>query len=362
MILPPPFHSSANTRRLLIFAAVCTALPACRKPEITSYVVQKDEAEESVTGTNSSLEEEGPRLGYVTPTGWKDIGGDKMSAARFAIEGEGEGSVMITPLPLMAGQEPALVNMWRQQTEQPLLSPEDAAKELKEAEIAGEKGSMFEVTGKRGDSGTKIVTAFIHRDGRSWFFKLQGTPAKVDAQKSIFLEFLKGVRFDGGASTPPAPAPSPAPAPTPAPEPSPAPAPEAAESAVPGTAPADWKSAAPGAMQAAKFSVPDKDGAQAEVTVSIFPSDTGGAVANVTRWRTQIGLPEGDSAAVQESIKPLPGGPEGAVIVELENAGKALTGAIVPRDGQWFFYKLMGGTAAVTAAREAFINYCKAGS
>ena len=115
-------------------------------------------------------------------------------------------------------------------------------------------------------------------------------------------------------------------------------------------------------MQAAKFIVPETDGAKADVMVSIFPSDTGGAAANVTRWRGQLGLPEIDAAALQATIKPLDGAPEGAVVVDLENAGRSLTGAIVPRGGQWFFYKLIGGTAAVKAAREAFINYCKAGS
>jgi hypothetical protein len=115
-------------------------------------------------------------------------------------------------------------------------------------------------------------------------------------------------------------------------------------------------------MQAAKFTVPGKDGTKAEVTVSIFPNDTGGALSNVSRWRGQIGLPPAEEAAIKESIKPIPGAPEGSISVELENSGRALTGAIVPRSGKWFFYKLMGDSAAVTAAREAFISYCKSGS
>jgi hypothetical protein len=113
-------------------------------------------------------------------------------------------------------------------------------------------------------------------------------------------------------------------------------------------------------MQVAKFTVPEKDGAKAEVTVSIFPNDTGGTVANVRRWRGQIGLPDTDDAAIQASTKPLEGAPPGAFVVELENAGRALTGAVVPRNGSWYFYKLMGGTAAVTAARDSFVAFAKA--
>ncbi|HEX2749160.1 MAG TPA: hypothetical protein VHM91_14230, partial [Verrucomicrobiales bacterium] len=185
---------------------------------------------------------------------------------------------------------------------------------------------------------------------KSWFFNLKGTPAAVDAQKPVFLEFLKTVKFTG-----PAPAPAPA---------SPVSQPPADEEAVtvPGTAPESWTAAAPGAMQAAKFTVAGKDGQKAEVTVSVFPSDTGGIVSNANRWRGQIGLPAVDEAALKDAVKPVPGAPEGSTMMEFENAGKTLTSVIIPRGGKWFFYKLTGDTAAVAAAREGFISYCKAGS
>ena len=53
--------------------------------------------------------------------------------------------------------------------------------------------------------------------------------------------------------------------------------------------PAGWKTLAAGQMQAAKFAVPDVGAAKAEVTISISPSDTGGLLANIRRWRGQIG-------------------------------------------------------------------------
>jgi hypothetical protein len=45
--------------------------------------------------------------------------------------------------------------------------------------------------------------------------------------------------------------------------------------------------------------------------------------------------------------------------VELVNADRALTGAVVPRDGSFYFYKLMGGTPAVAAARDTFIVFAR---
>ena len=80
--------------------------------------------------------------------------------------------------------------------------PEEAAKALSEIDLAGGKGNLFEVSGKRGTDPMKIVTAFVHRDARSWFFKLQGSPAAVDSQKAAYLEFLRSVKFDAPAAAP----------------------------------------------------------------------------------------------------------------------------------------------------------------
>jgi hypothetical protein len=340
MTLPSPARKPAPWQPLSLLLTTALLAGGCRKAEIRTYIAPKDK-EFTEQPASSEPAAALPKVTWTLPAAWKDAGADQMSVGRFtAPDGV---SMTITPLALMSGQEDGLVNMWRQAIGQPQLSQDEALKSLAEVEVASSKGSMFEVTGKRETEDMKVVTAFIHRDPKSWFFKLQGPPAAVDAQKPAFYEFLKSVKFD--ASTP-------APTPTPTLPPS----------EIPGTPPATWTAASPGPMQAAKFTVAGKDGAKAEVTVSIFPNDTGGVISNVSRWRGQLGLPAADEAALKESAKPIPGAPEGAVSVDLENNGRALTGAIVPRGGKWFFYKLMGDSAAVAAAREAFITYCKAGS
>lgn len=122
------------------------------------------------------------------------------------------------------------------------------------------------------------------------------------------------------------------------------------------TVPSDWTESKPGPMQQARFAVPEKDGAQAEVAVSVFPSDTGGTLQNVNRWRAQLGLPPVDSAGLANLVAPLSAAPN-AVLADLSNNDKRMLAAIVPRDGTWWFYKLTGGTPAVANAREAFIGF-----
>ena len=109
-------------------------------------------------------------------------------------------------------------------------------------------------------------------------------------------------------------------------------------------------------MQVAKFDVPVRDGAQAQVSVSVFPSDTGGALANVNRWRRQVGLADVD--ALGNLATPIDGLP-GATLVDLSNNGKRLVGAIVPRDGQWWFVKLLGDEKAVAPERDNFVAFVK---
>ena len=169
------------------------------------------------------------------------------------------------------------------------------------------------------------------------FFKIQGDDAEVVQQRASFLEFMKTVRLGAGA-----------------------PNVSGKTAATKETSyPAGWEPLVPGPMQVAKFSVPAQNGAKAEVAVSIFPTDTGGVVANVKRWRAQMDMPEVDDDAARAAAQPLEGAPEGAMLIALQNQSRALIGAIVPRDGRWFFYKMSGDTAAVSAARAAFVEFAK---
>ncbi|MBP7948709.1 MAG: hypothetical protein KA004_03565 [Verrucomicrobiales bacterium] len=354
---PPPWCLAGRTLRRsgpwLVLAFLSAV--SCRKAEIQVYEAPKDEEEalRQQTPPRNAEAEAAPKLTWSLPEGWThEPGTDAMNAAKFNA-GAGADAVFVnaTPLELMAGKEPLLVNMWRSVMGLETLSDADAAKALSEVEIGAQKGHIFEVSGSREGKEMKIITAFLHQSQRSWFFKIQGQPAAVDAQKPAFLAFLKSVGFESGSAAPPASASPPAAA---------ASEPTQTKPVLPGVLPDGWTAVAPGPMQVAKYTVPAAADGQAEVTVSIFPSDTGGTAANVKRWRGQLQLPEVDDATAAAAAKPLEGGPPDSRLVELEHNGKALTGAIVPRATGWYFYKLYGHSAAVSAAREAFLNFAKA--
>ncbi len=322
--------------RPLLLLLLAALLSGCRKPEIHSYVAPKDGTLDAAAPAPGA--EALPQISWKLPAGWTQTQAGQMSVASFAIDdAAGGATVNITPLPNLTGREEAIVNMWREQVQLGPLTPEQMAEALQPAEVAGGEGKVFEINGTREGKPSRTVAAMLHRGDGSWFFKLTGDDGAVGARKAEFLEFVKGVRFSEPAGAQPA---------------------VAEESGFKWTVPESWTAAPIGAMQVAKFTVPAKDGAKADVMVSVFPSESGGALANVNRWRKQVGLDEIDEKALDSCTKPLDATP-GALLVDLKNPPRAMLGAIVPREGQWFFYKMLGDTPAVDAAREDFLRFVK---
>ena len=333
---------------IAVFSILAMGVSGCKKPHIRVYFAPREVPATPVANESPELAETAPprakpQLSYTLPAGWTEAPANSVSLAAFAIKaGEKEAGVNITPLPNLAGREALVVNMWREQAGLAPIEDTELAKTLEAVEIGGKKGQMFEVLGaKEGGAPLRIVTAFYHENGASWFFKLAGDEALVSAQKATFVEFLKSVRVKEGAA-PAADAP---------------PAPPSSE--FKWKVPDGWQTLTPGNMQVGKFAVPEKDGGKGEVFVSIFPSDTGGTLANVNRWAQQLGLPAVDDAGLKNVAAALDPATPDAVLIDLKGDSRALLGAIVPRDGKWWFYKLLGDASAVTAARESFIAFAK---
>jgi len=337
-------------------AMLALAMGGCKKPQIRVYTVTREQPAAPVTPAppEAPLGEAAPRvrphLDYQLPAGWKDEGGGQMSIANFRVSTpDGEASVNVTPLGNLSGNDGAIVNIWRQQLGEPPLDGTAAAAALTPVDIGGEQGKLFELSGQRDGRSERIVTAFVHRADGSWFYKLQGGDAAVASQKAAFIDFLKTVKITPGKvadvaaeSTPPPP--------------------EDPKPAVHLVAPEGWEAQTPGQMQVAKFTVKKDDG-KADISVSIFPSDTGGTLANVNMWRSQLGMKAVDEAGLQECTTNLGGatieGAPGAVLADLSNDKRRLLGAIVPREGRWWFYKMVGDAPVVNAEHDTFVQFVK---
>ncbi len=329
-------------------------LAGCGREQIRVYTAPKDvppsvmAANEASPTATEAASRARPQISWKLPAGWTDGGANGISMASFRILGGAgkEASVSITEMDNWKGREAMLVNMWRSSgAGLGTLSEDEAVKQLHQVDFAGEPGLLFEVSGtnkvevagKTNDAAVKIITAILHDPDGSWFCKLSGDPAVVDGQRPAFLDFIKSISFI--AATPPPVL--------------------AGGQKYNWKVPGEWKAVAAGDMQVARFSVPEKGGAKADVFVSVFPSDTGGMLANINRWRRQVNLGPVEEPALKGLIAPLDPANPGAVLVDLSNGDQRLIGSIVPRQGTYWFYKLSGSAEAVAPEKESFVEFVK---
>lgn len=127
------------------------------------------------------------------------------------------------------------------------------------------------------------------------------------------------------------------------------------------TAPAAWKPKPLGAMRKGSYAVPGADGTEADLSITAFPGDVGGELANVNRWRGQIQLPplgEPDLAAAttHREIHGLP-----FVLVDFVSPSHdkpaRIVGAILPFNRATWFFKLTGPATTVEAVKPAFLEF-----
>jgi hypothetical protein len=125
-------------------------------------------------------------------------------------------------------------------------------------------------------------------------------------------------------------------------------------------APAPWTSKPPSPMRKASFAVPGGAG-ESELSITAFPGDVGGELANVNRWRGQVGLPLLRAEDLDSAVSRVESNGLKITIVELFPPGdpgaKSIMGAIVPFEGSTWFFKLTGPGASLKESRPAFIGF-----
>ena len=123
------------------------------------------------------------------------------------------------------------------------------------------------------------------------------------------------------------------------------------------TLPSGWKELPGSGMRLATFTPPG--GLKTEGTVVALPGDSGGELANVNRWRGQIGLPAIDAAGMAASRTTLSTKAGPVSVYDFTSGGTVKTrliAAVLSKDGTSWFFKLMGDAAATESVRAGFLT------
>jgi hypothetical protein len=126
-------------------------------------------------------------------------------------------------------------------------------------------------------------------------------------------------------------------------------------------APETWKAKPASAMRKGSYAVGNGEGATADLSITAFPGDVGGTLANVNRWRGQIELPPLQQAELAGAITSWEANGLHLNVVEFANPQatkpQRILGAIIAYEGATWFFKLMGPDAVVTQEKPTFMTF-----
>ena len=348
-------------------------LAGCGKSEIQTYRVAKEDNQPAAApAAHGHAGAERPSPSHVhsdVPEGWQQRPAEGMRVASYQITGkDGKvAQVAIIPLPARGNMQLESVNMWRTELELKPLNPDELKTAGQETQVGDAKGLLLDMTAEKpGPTGvSRIVGALAEREGVIWFVKMSGDSSVVGDNKEKFVGFLKSLEFHEGAHGQPAQVAANTPAVPSAEKPVSTNTEKLpADSAGPNfKVPANWTEKTPGPMVQRAFNV-SGDGGQAEVTISRFPGETGGMIANVNRWRGQLGLAPLAATEVGKAIEMVEiGGKKDSYLVDVKGAN-ARTGKDarmvalgVPYKGETWFFKLLGDESVVAKEKDAFIQF-----
>jgi hypothetical protein len=129
-------------------------------------------------------------------------------------------------------------------------------------------------------------------------------------------------------------------------------------------APADWEEQPSSGPRRGTFKIHGKDGGEAELSITAFPGDVGGLLANVNRWRGQIQLPPLEQPDLAQVVTPLSASGRDILMVDMVSANpikggkksRILGGTLALDDETWFF-KLSGPDELVAARKDEFKKF-----
>ena len=330
-----------------------------------SEVVGSAASGSSSSARSESSASERPAVPWTVPAGWEEKPASGMRVASYGVKRPDGRSVDISVVAMGggAGGELENVNRWRDQ-----IGLEPAT----EADLAGLRSIipagnrqvvMYQLDGKKavldGKYPARTLAAIMPAGEMTVFFKITGESALVAEQKPQFLAWLKSVDTGGGGgeSAPEASASSSAPVVS-----------GVSERASGGggadglpnwQVPSGWKAAGPKPMRLASFDIPDAAG-NGDVSISKLSGNGGGLLANVNRWRGQVGLAPLEAGALAANSKTVAtAGGDSGTWVELVGTEKTILGAIVARGEVSWFFKLTAPAAVAAKNRDAFEQFVR---
>lgn len=296
-------------------------------------------------------------LAWQLPEGWRQLPAKGMRFATILI-GPEDDALELSVIPLGRGAAAVLPNLnrWRAQLGLGPITEQEMPDHVVSITTAGTTAAVvdlaedLEEVDDDPDLRRAMLAAILPGQQRVWFFKVTGPAPVLAREKPGFMSLLQSARFVD-AARPAAPAPDAMPPPA-----------AAAAASVTWTTPPGW-TADPNVQppRHARFTTAvDGVSGTAEAVITAFPGDVGGPLANVNRWRRQLGMAPVADIAEQPSTPVETATGTGDLYdllgPEVEGGRQRMLVASLAHAGRTWFIKMVGPDDVVQRERDALLD------
>ena len=295
-----------------------------------------------------------PKVTDTPPAQWKKQPSTSMRQLSYLVEGDEGASTDISLVILRGAAGGTLdnVNRWRGQLGQPAF--DDATLKQSSQTLTTPVGEavVVEIEGLAAGSDAKkdgrMVGVIVNKGSDAWFYKMRGNDAITAAQKATFMEWVKSVKPADPAPVPPGEGITP---------PSAAPDAPAGDGSVTWQLPDGWALDKGSSARYATIAITGADSSKGELAVTHFPGDVGGDLANVNRWRGQIGLEPITEAALAAAVTPITAGSNTLKLIDVTGPQNRCAAGWAAHGGETWFFKFTGPDALVGAEKAKFTAF-----
>jgi hypothetical protein len=345
---------------LVLFLGLVICLSGCKREELAVREQKAPKQQFAPMMSAAAIPRTSATAGDIiwkTPAGWKELPGSQMRIASFQVSPENP-DIQLTVIPLSgeSGGLLANINRWEGQIGLPATAETDLPKLVTRAEVDGHPVDLVDMLGPESASPRlRLLGAVMPHGEKTYYFKLSGRADVVGSQKEKFGAFIQSVRFtrhdhelmvDAAAPTAPQTA-----------------APSQGPAELTYSAPKDWIKDEPLPLRVVSFHVGEGE-KRTDIIITRMPATGSGSyIANINRWRGQVGLPASNQDDPQP-VKPLIFAGVDGMLFDYTGPGepgkiKRMLLAWAPRGEEWWFFKMLGPAEMVAQQESAFNEFMK---
>lgn len=314
--------------------------------------------EASIQSYSIPSEYNGPIVSWKLPDNWgenPDLSGPMAGSFHIKTKDGPQGRIGVMPFREQVSTVD-VANMFGREMGYPTFTESSLAPMLQEKEIGSRTFEWLILKAKSepvSSSPRTALLALLRQEGETWLFPFIAEQKLVLKESENFIQFLNSCTLRS-AKDKPIIARSP---PSENRTENPSPPRPTRDNPWTWEIPPTWQDGKASSMRIASLKVADKNGSKLDISVTTFPGDVGGLLANVNRWVGQIELSPVNQSSLEKYCSPLTiAGNSGHFIEAYGEKDALLAGALFLEKESWFF-KLLGNRTLAEKEKENFITF-----